>query len=203
MTQDRNQGEGAIAASGDLPGRLELAIAGSPFSIRPGRYYLCRAAGIPRDGGALPEPGACASGPGNGACASGFGSLAATLVDELEHTRVVRSDDWDAAPDQDTHGPLSAIRIDVGGPDSAPGLLGAACTALAEAEVSVFVLSTFSSDYVLVGSDHLPVAVRALLVRGFPAGSDATSVRPCTRSDPRSEPGAAPRGPQGTSRSHE
>lgn len=50
---------------------------------------------------------------------------------------------------------------------SLTGILADISTALAKAEVSIFVISTFDTDYILVKSEKLPVANEALLKAGY------------------------------------
>ena len=50
------------------------------------------------------------------------------------------------------------------------GILAGIATALAEAEISLFALSTFDTDYVLVKVETLPRAVAALREAGYPIG---------------------------------
>lgn len=70
-------------------------------------------------------------------------------------------------------GPFAVIRLEISLSFAAPGFVAAATTACATAGVNVFVLSTYSYDYVLVPEPDLPVAMGALADAGFPtAGSD-------------------------------
>jgi len=50
---------------------------------------------------------------------------------------------------------------------SLTGILAKISTVLAEAEISIFAISTFDTDYILVKSEKLPVAKEALLASGY------------------------------------
>ncbi len=50
---------------------------------------------------------------------------------------------------------------------SLTGILAKISTVLAEAEISIFTISTFDTDYILVKSEKLPVAKEALLAYGY------------------------------------
>ena len=50
---------------------------------------------------------------------------------------------------------------------SLTGILSKISTILAEAEISIFAISTFDTDYILVKSEKLPFAKKALLVYGY------------------------------------
>jgi hypothetical protein len=61
----------------------------------------------------------------------------------------------------------SAIKI-MGPLDfSLTGVLAKISAVLAEAEISIFAVSTFDTDYILVKSDKLPVAKESLLASGY------------------------------------
>jgi hypothetical protein len=51
-------------------------------------------------------------------------------------------------------------------PFSAVGVLASLTTALADADMSVFAISTFDTDYLLVKETNLTAAVRALRSQG-------------------------------------
>jgi hypothetical protein len=59
------------------------------------------------------------------------------------------------------------IRLDVDVPFYSVGFLATVCDALAAVDMNVLVVSTYSKDYVLVRSDLLETAERALLGVGF------------------------------------
>ena len=50
---------------------------------------------------------------------------------------------------------------------SLTGILAKISTVLAEAEISIFAISTFDTDYILVKSKKLPFAREALLASGY------------------------------------
>jgi hypothetical protein len=50
---------------------------------------------------------------------------------------------------------------------SLTGILAKISTVLAEAEISIFAISTFDTDYILVKSENLPFAKKALLKSGY------------------------------------
>ncbi|OQY51964.1 MAG: hypothetical protein B6230_03645 [Desulfobacteraceae bacterium 4572_89] len=50
---------------------------------------------------------------------------------------------------------------------SLTGSLAKISTVLAKAEISIFAISTFDTDYILVKSEKLPFAERALLKSGY------------------------------------
>ncbi len=116
------------------------------FELWPGRYAVARL-----DPSAPPPPSSPA----------GFWSVTRTS-DELS---VVGLED--AVP-QSKPTERGFRLLKVGGPlDFAlTGVLAEIAGALAQADVSIFVLSTYDTDYVLVREDDLGVAVRALADRG-------------------------------------
>ncbi|HKO43733.1 MAG TPA: ACT domain-containing protein [Pyrinomonadaceae bacterium] len=59
------------------------------------------------------------------------------------------------------------IEIRVSQPFNAPGFLSAVSTAIAAAGVNVFIVSTFSKDYVLLREDDLDLGIQALKGVGF------------------------------------
>ena len=50
---------------------------------------------------------------------------------------------------------------------SLTGILAKISTVLAKAEISIFAISTFDTDYILVKSEKLPFAKKALLKSGY------------------------------------
>ncbi len=56
---------------------------------------------------------------------------------------------------------------------SLTGVLSGIAVALAAAEVGIFVLSTFDTDYILVQTDQLPAAVVTLGAAGYAVTSEA------------------------------
>lgn len=47
------------------------------------------------------------------------------------------------------------------------GILAKISAVLAEAEISIFAISTFDTDYILIKSEKLPLATEALLASGY------------------------------------
>jgi hypothetical protein len=69
---------------------------------------------------------------------------------------------------QPFEGPFTVIRLEISMSFQAPGFIAAATGACAAAGINVFVLSTFSYDYLLVPVADRAAATAALLARGFP-----------------------------------
>ena len=61
----------------------------------------------------------------------------------------------------------SCIKVAVPLAFSLIGILAEISTVLAEAEISIFAISTFDTDYILVKSEKLPFAREALLAYGY------------------------------------
>lgn len=91
---------------------------------------------------------------------SGFVSITRT-ADELS---VVTSAAIDEATDVERG--WRAFRVQGKLDFSLTGIVAEISTALAEAEVSVFTIATFDTDFVLVPKDRLGAALRALKARG-------------------------------------
>jgi hypothetical protein len=62
---------------------------------------------------------------------------------------------------------LSCIKVEGPLDFSLTGILAKISTILAEAEISIFAISTFDTDYILVKSEKLPFAREALLKSGY------------------------------------
>jgi len=60
-------------------------------------------------------------------------------------------------------------RLKVPGPldFSLTGILAEISAVLAEAEISIFAISTFDTDYILIKTEKLPLAIEALLASGY------------------------------------
>ena len=69
---------------------------------------------------------------------------------------------------QTIEGPFAVIRLEISLSFQAPGFVAAATSACAVAGINVFVLSTYSYDYLLVPEPDLAAAVARLAARGFP-----------------------------------
>ncbi len=72
-------------------------------------------------------------------------------------------------------GPFAVIRLEISLSFGAPGFVARATSACAEAGVNVFVLSTYSFDYVLVPESDLETALGALTRTGFPCPQQKAS----------------------------
>jgi hypothetical protein len=72
-------------------------------------------------------------------------------------------------------GPFAVIRLEISQSFGAPGFVAHATGACARAGINVFVLSTYSFDYVLVPEPDLPGALSALAAAGFPTPSGAST----------------------------
>lgn len=70
--------------------------------------------------------------------------------------------------DRGMEGPFAAIRLEISESFGADGFIATATTACAAAGVGVYVLSTFSFDYVFVAPERLDDALDALAGAGFP-----------------------------------
>nr|WP_254279495.1 ACT domain-containing protein [Halomicroarcula marina] len=90
----------------------------------------------------------------------------ATVRDQNETTVVVPEDNYDAADGEDAERGWRILTFEVVLPFELFGFLARVATALADAEVSVFALSAFSTDHVLVKDDDVDRAVRALAELG-------------------------------------
>lgn len=85
---------------------------------------------------------------------------------EQETSWIGRSQD--APPSARREGPFRGLRIAGTLDFSLVGVLAALCRALADAGLSVFALSTFDTDYLLVRSEDLDRALAVLAAAGFP-----------------------------------
>lgn len=104
--------------------------------------------------------------PGQPVPAWAHGEFAALLRTPAELTVVVADDQIPANVTAERGFRAMAVRGPV--PFSTVGLLAALTGALASAEVSVFALSTFDTDWILVRSSDLAASVAALRRAGFP-----------------------------------
>ncbi|MEM1248131.1 MAG: ACT domain-containing protein [Acidobacteriota bacterium] len=131
---------------------------GLPLRWLEGRYAVCRL-----DAG---EP----------VSAEGFGGPLICVAQTAEETSILCS--FDEAPQgARVEGPFAAFGV-LGPLDfSLTGILAALAQTLAEARVSIFAVSTFDTDYVLVPADRKLDAIAALEAAGHtfssasPAGS--------------------------------
>jgi hypothetical protein len=105
--------------------------------------------------------------------ALGPGDLA--IIQDVTEVTVVTSSPTRIAAAQarqeGIEGPFAVIRLEISQSFGAPGFVARATGACAEAGINVFVLSTYSYDYVLVPQPDLPGALAALGSAGFPTPS--------------------------------
>jgi len=85
----------------------------------------------------------------------------ATIRDETE-TTVVIDDDVDAIDAGETESGWKRLTFDLELPFELVGFLAVVATELADADISVFVLSSYSTDHVLVKESDLDEAVSQL-----------------------------------------
>ena len=100
----------------------------------------------------------------------GDGDLA-ILHDDTDTTLVTTAADRHATAEragQPFEGPFTVIRLEISLSFQAPGFIAAATGACATAGINVFVLSTFSYDYLLVPVADTAATRAALHARGFP-----------------------------------
>lgn len=90
----------------------------------------------------------------------------ATIQDERETTVVVEHDAVDSVDATDVEHGWKRLTFEMELPFELVGFLAAVATALAEADVSVFVLSSYTTDHVLVREGQLPAAVTQLETLG-------------------------------------
>jgi len=90
----------------------------------------------------------------------------ATVSDETETTVVVDQERPVVADADDVERGWKRLTFDMDLPFELVGFLGVVATALAEVDVSVFVLSAYSTDHVLVKQADLDAAVRRLETLG-------------------------------------
>jgi hypothetical protein len=93
------------------------------------------------------------------------------MRDEFEVTAVVatRNVQTDSELLASAKGPYRAIRLRISSPFNAPGFIAYACSLIAEAGSNVFVISTYSFDYIMVRESDLAVAINSLSDGGFTA----------------------------------
>jgi hypothetical protein len=124
---------------------LDEVIEASPVAILDDEYHVSRVDHFPPDGDCF-----------------------AAISDGTEITLIASSGHPAIAASSEREGPFRALRLEVAVPFGAPGFVAAATTALAQAGVNVFLISTFSFDYVLVKAHDVDAALGALGDRGFP-----------------------------------
>lgn len=132
---------------------LEHTIAASPMDAIRGPFYVLKLA-------------ADTKGPADSVC---------LFWDKSETTAIIAQRRGEGAPEVGgsvlaREGPFSILRLRVAQPFVARGFLAAATSALADEAINVYLLSTFSFDFVLVRAELLDRSVVALSARGFPHG---------------------------------
>lgn len=86
----------------------------------------------------------------------------ATIQDETETTVVVEENDVDTVDASETESGWKRLTFEMDLPFELVGFLAAVASALAEVDVSVFVISTYSTDHVFVKEGELDAAVLRL-----------------------------------------
>lgn len=90
----------------------------------------------------------------------------ATIQDGDETTVIIAGDDYDEEDALDVERDWRRLSFDLELPFDLVGFLAAVSSALAEAEVSILAISTYSTDHILVKSEDVPNAVRTLQTLG-------------------------------------
>jgi hypothetical protein len=86
----------------------------------------------------------------------------ATIQDETETTVVVEQDDVDNVDASEVESGWKRLTFEMTLPFELVGFLATVASALAEVDISVFVISTYSTDHVFVKEDELGAAVLRL-----------------------------------------
>lgn len=86
----------------------------------------------------------------------------ATIQDETETTVVIEQDDVDTVDASEIESGWKRLTFEMDLPFELVGFLAAVASALAEVDVSVFVISTYSTDHVFVKEGELDAAVLRL-----------------------------------------
>ena len=86
----------------------------------------------------------------------------ATVREETEITVVVEQDDVDTVDASESESGWKRLTFEMDLPFELVGFLAAVATALADGDVSVFVISSYATDHVFVKEGDLDVAVRRL-----------------------------------------
>ena len=93
---------------------------------------------------------------------TGHADAFATVRDESGTTVVVDHDDVDAVDANEVEPGWRRLTFEMELPFELVGFLGAVATALADADVSVFVVSAYATDHVFVKEGDLDAAVQQL-----------------------------------------
>lgn len=111
------------------------------------------------------ELAVCRLGPDAELPAGVLGGELSGVVKTAEETSVVCG--FDLAPEGvPVEGPFVAFVVDGPLDFSLVGILASLSTTLAEAGISIFALSTYDTDYILVGTKHGDAAATALRAAG-------------------------------------
>ncbi len=124
---------------------LDDVIARSPVRRLPGRYAVARCAAIP--------------------AGSGFFMVA---CDTEEVTVIAEEAQLPALEALEVEGNYRLVEISVVAPFQGVGLLAAVSRALADAGISVLIVSTYSKDYLLLKDESAARGLQALASAGFP-----------------------------------
>lgn len=93
------------------------------------------------------------------------------VQDGEETTVICREEELPKFVGCEMRGPFALLQCRVAVPFEAPGFLARIASTLAEKQVSVFIVSTFSFDYVLVSGDERDTAIELLRAAGFPTAA--------------------------------
>ena len=86
----------------------------------------------------------------------------ATIQDETETTVVLNQDDVDTVDASEVEPGWKRLTFEMDLPFELVGFLSTVASALAEVDISVFVISTYSTDHVFIKEDELDAAVLRL-----------------------------------------
>ncbi|WP_136687921.1 ACT domain-containing protein [Halorhabdus amylolytica] len=95
-----------------------------------------------------------------------YATAFATVRDGTETTTIIAEDALDSVAYESIERGWKRLTFDVELPFELVGFLATVATALADAEVSVFVLSSYSTDHLLVQTDDIATAASTLVDLG-------------------------------------
>ena len=98
---------------------------------------------------------------------SDLGSSLAAVVRTPEEITVITDDDGANPAQGPSSGPWSTFRVRGAIPHDVTGVLAGMSTALAEAGIPIFVVSTFDTDYVMVPTERMSDTSEALARAGY------------------------------------
>lgn len=124
---------------------LQRVIATSPVRVLPGRFAVVEC-------GATPDVALCF----------------AVMNDGDEVTAIIEETHLVSIAQRGCQKWFRILQLNVSAPFEAPGFLATAASAIAALGVNVFMVSTFSRDYILVRSDDLEQSLSGLQTAGFP-----------------------------------